>query len=216
MNRQFGINEMKNKVSQGVYKSPLLTGKIRLQQNEFFLNNLEKIILSINPHRIIEIGTARGGTTLAISDILIKNNLHDTKIKTFDISMRHHLRNINLSNIEFYVGNIFDWPKSTLSKPEEITNFLSKTGRNLIMCDGGNKIKEFHILSQYLKVGDVIMAHDYAPNKEVFESDYVGKIWNHMEICDKDIEDSVETYNLKTYNNELIKETAWVAKIKTQ
>lgn len=206
-----------NNIKQPTYKHPQSgPGNITLQQNEFFLNNLEKIILSINPHRIIEIGTARGGATLAISDILIKNNLHDTKIKTFDISTRHHLRNINLSNIEFYVGNIFDWPKSQLSKPEEITKFLSKTGRNLIMCDGGNKIKEFNILSQYLKVGDVIMAHDYAPNKEVFESDYFGKIWNHMEICDKDIQDSVETYNLKTYNNELIKETAWVAKIKTQ
>lgn len=47
------------------------------------------------------------------------------------------------------------------------------------------------------------------------ESDYFGKIWNHMEICDEDITDSVETYNLESYNNELIKETAWVAKIKT-
>jgi cephalosporin hydroxylase len=214
MTPQFGINKMKNKVSQGVYKSPLLTGKVRLQQNEFFLNNLENIILSINPHRIIEIGTARGGTTLAISDILIKNNLHDSKIKTFDISSRHHLKNLSVSNIEFYVGNIFDWPKSELSKPEEITNFLSENKTNLILCDGANKIKEFNILSQYLKTNDLIMAHDYAPNKEVFESDYVGKIWNHMEICDKDIQNTVETCNLETYNNKLINQTAWVAKIK--
>lgn len=214
MKTQSGTKNSVKRVEQGVYKSPHLTGKITLQQNKFFLDNLEEIILSINPSRIIEIGTARGGTTLAMSNILIKNNLHDVKIKTFDITIRHHLKGLTISNIEFYVGNIFNWSKSVLSKPEEITNFLSKTGRNLIMCDGSNKVKEFNILSQYLKVNDVIMAHDYAPNKEIFESDYIGKIWNHMEISDKDIKNTVETCNLEPYNNKLIKRTAWVAKIK--
>jgi len=206
---------MKNKITQSVYKSHLLTGKIRLQQNGFFLDNLENIILSINPHRIIEIGTARGGTTLAISDILIKNQMNDCKIKSFDIIGKSHLKNINSPNISFYIGNIFKYKNESLIHPNEITDFISKDNINLFLCDGGNKIKEFNTLCKYLKKGDVIMAHDYAPNKEVFESEYKDKIWNWMEITDSDIEKSVKEYNLEYYKMDLIKPSAWVSFIKT-
>lgn len=202
-----------NNIKQPTYKHPQ-SGNIRLQQNEFFLDNLENIILSINPHRIIEIGTARGGTTLAISDILNKNNLYDVKIKTFDIKTKSHLQNLSTTNIEFYIGNIFVYRDESLLHPTEITNFLSQNKTNLILCDGGNKIKEFNTLCKYLKTGDVIMAHDYAPNKEVFESEYKGKIWNWMEVTDSDIEKSVKKHNLEYYNMDLIQPSAWVSFIK--
>lgn len=187
---------------------------IRSQQNLYFFENLKNILNEIKPHRIIEIGTARGATTLYMSDLLNELNLNDTKIKTFDIIKRDHLKNVQRDNLEFYVGNIFQYNKSDLTKPEEITNFLSTNGVNLIMCDGGNKKHEFKVLSKYLKEGDIIMAHDYAPNKEIFERDYKDKIWNWMEISDVDIQETCDTYNLETFNEKLIKPTAWVAKIK--
>lgn len=187
---------------------------IRSQQNLYFFENLKNILDEIKPHRIIEIGTARGATTLYMSDLLIELNLNNSKIKTFDIIQRNHLIGVERDNIEFYIGNIFNYSLKELSKPEEIVNFLSNDGVNLIMCDGGNKILEFEILSKYLKKGDVIMAHDYAPNKEVFEKDYKDKIWNWMEITDNDIDETVKEYNLESYKMDLIKPTAWVAKIK--
>ena len=187
---------------------------IRSQQNLYFFENLKNILNEIKPHRIIEIGTARGATTLYMSDLLTELKLNDTKIKTFDIIQRDHLIDVERDNIEFYIGNIFNYSLKELSKPEEIVNFLSNDGTNLIMCDGGNKILEFEILSKYLKKGDVIMAHDYAPNKEVFEKDYKDKIWNWMEITDNDINEAVKEYNLEPYKMDLIKPTAWVAKIK--
>jgi predicted O-methyltransferase YrrM len=187
---------------------------IRSQQNLYFFENLKNILNEIKPHRIIEIGTARGATTLYMSDLLTELKLNDTKIKTFDIIQRDHLIDVERDNIEFYIGNTFNYSLKELSKPEEIVNFLSNDGTNLIMCDGGNKILEFEILSKYLKKGDVIMAHDYAPNKEVFEKDYKDKIWNWMEITDNDINEAVKEYNLESYKMDLIKPTAWVAKIK--
>jgi predicted O-methyltransferase YrrM len=187
---------------------------IRSQQNLYFFENLKNILNEIKPHRIVEIGTARGATTLYMSDLLIELNLNNSKIKTFDIIQRDHLIDVERDNIEFYIGNIFNYSLKELSKPEEIVNFLSNDGVNLIMCDGGNKILEFEILSKYLKKGDVIMAHDYAPNKEVFEKDYKDKIWNWMEITDNDINEAVKEYNLESYKMDLIKPTAWVAKIK--
>ena len=189
-------------------------GNITSQQNLYFFDKLKEILQIIKPDRIIEIGTARGATTLLMSDILNELNFTNSRIKSFDIIQRDHLKNINRDNIEFYVGNIFNYNKKILTEPEEITNFLSENGVNLILCDGGLKTAEFQILSEYLKNGDIIMAHDYAPNREIFMKEYVDKIWNHMEITDKDIENTVKKYNLKPYRMDIIKETAWVAKIK--
>ena len=196
-----------------IKKSPFYKN-IKLQQNEYFYNNLSRIIKEIKPKRIIEIGTSFGGTTFLISNTLKELGLNDTLIKSFDIRKSKHYDDIQNDNIEYCLEHIFDYKNEILTKPEYITDFLSKDGVNLILCDGGNKIKEFKLLSGFLKKGDIIMAHDYAPNKEIFEKDYKDKIWNHMEITDKDIEKSVEKYNLKPYRMDIIKETAWVAKIK--
>jgi len=201
-------------MNQGRYCSSKLNIKINTQQNQYFLDHVEEMLLLINPSRIIEIGTARGGVTLLMSDILYKHNMYNSKIKTFDISMRAHLKNIKVPNIEFYVGNVFRYKDESLIKEEEITNFISKDHTNLFLCDGGYKVKEFITLCPYLKSGDVIMLHDYAPNKEIFESEYKDKIWNWMEVTDKDILPCIEKYNLSYYEMGLIKPSAWVALIK--
>ena len=58
------------------------------------------------------------------------------------------------------------------------------------------------------------MAHDYAPNRKVFDNEYLDKIWNWMEITDKHIEETCNKYNLSDYLPKVIKPFAWVAKIK--
>jgi hypothetical protein len=42
------------------------------------------------------------------------------------------------------------------------------------------------------------LAHDYAENKEVFESKILNKIWNWHEIADSDISEACEENNLKS------------------
>jgi len=57
------------------------------------------------------------------------------------------------------------------------------------------------------------MAHDYAPNREVFQSKYKDKIWNWMEICDDDIESSVlDNKMINAYPP--LANVAWVCKQK--
>jgi len=186
------------------------------QQNKYFFDNLEKILILIKPDRIVEIGTGRGATTRYMSDIC-KKNLPNAKIKTFDIKARHHFKpHEDLNNVEFCDENIFNYNEKKLIKPNLICDFLSKKGVNLILCDGGNKIAEFITLSPILNVNDIIMAHDYAPNKKIFENEYKGIIWDWCEITDEDICDAVEKNNLESYNEKLFKQTAWVAKIKVK
>lgn len=185
----------------------------QLQQNKHFASNIDSLLARIQPKRIIEIGTARGGSTLLISEAVKTLGL-DTKIKTFDVYVKGPHLPMEMDNVEFIVDNIFNEDWSELVKPEEIENFLSADGINLILCDGGNKKKEFELLAKYLKPGDIIMAHDYAPNREVFNNEYVDKIWNWMEITDEHMEETCKKYNLKDYLPEIIKPYAWVAKIK--
>ena len=91
---------------------------------------------------------------------------------------------------------------------------IENSGKVLVLCDGGNKVREFNIISDFLKPGDVIMAHDYAPNRQVFENKYKNKLWNWFEIQDRDIQDAVDSNNLKDYHTEF-NDVAWVCKTKT-
>ena len=185
----------------------------QLQQNKYFASNIDLLLDVIKPKRIIEIGTARGGATLLISDAVKALGL-DTKIKSFDVTTKGPHLHMVMDNVEFIVDNIFNEDWSKLIKPKEIENFLSDDGVNLILCDGGNKKEEFKLLAKYLKPGDIIMAHDYAPNRKEFDKDYLDKIWNWMEITDDHIKETCIKHDLKPYLPKTIKPFAWVAKIK--
>jgi glycosyltransferase involved in cell wall biosynthesis len=71
-------------------------------------------------------------------------------------------------------------------------------------------------LSNYLKVGDVIMAHDYSPNEEHFQKHINNQIWNWFEIQDSDIIDSCIKNSLISYMEEKFRNVVWVCKIKSQ
>ena len=49
---------------------------------------------------------------------------------------------------------------------------------------------------------------------ETFNEKVYKKIWNWHEICDNDINDACERYNLKSYNKEIFDNVAWVCKKK--
>jgi hypothetical protein len=72
-----------------------------------------------------------------------------------------------------------------------------KDGITLVLCDGGNKIEEFKILSKYIKKGDFIMAHDYARDEKKFLDDINLKFWNWHEIQESDISNACETNGLE-------------------
>jgi hypothetical protein len=57
----------------------------------------------------------------------------------------------------------------------------------MIFCDGGNKPAEVKAVTELAKPDDLIMAHDYAPSREIFESEIRGKRWNWCEITDDDL-----------------------------
>ena len=91
---------------------------------------------------------------------------------------------------------------------------INQDGITLILCDGGSKINEFNLLSNYMKIGDFIMAHDYSENEETFKENVYMKIWNWHEIADKDIQEACNRNNLISHNKEIFNTVAWVCKVK--
>lgn len=160
-----------------------------------------KFLQNTTPERILEIGTGGGGFTLFLVEICKEIGIQP-KIITYDINkpkwsydelVQNHV-DVNTENV--FVKNSDD---SLIIDP--ILEFIKQEGVSLVLCDGGNKIKEFNILSNYLKSGDFIMAHDYAETKEFFEKYINKKIWNWLELTLDNIKESVLKNNLKKYED---------------
>lgn len=168
-------------------------------------------ISEVKPNRILEIGTALGGFTEFLKIITDELNL-DTKILSYDISERQWYHQMIEKGIDVRVENIFneDWT----GVKQEVVDFVQQDGTTIVLCDGGWKIGEFKIFSKLIKEGDYILAHDYSISKEVYESKIKDKIWNWCEITEEDIEESVISNNLKSYNQDKFSQAVWVCKFK--
>jgi hypothetical protein len=189
---------------------------IMIQQHEKFEEVFKDFLEKIRPKRILEIGTGTGGFTLYIRETLNSIGLYETKIKSFDINPMDLIhRKINeLNNIEILKDNLFFGNDYKLVRYDLIEEFLKNDGVSLVLCDGGNKIKEFNQLAPIIKNGDYIMAHDYVDTKENFIENYLNKIWNWAEITDNDIKYICERENLISHNKEKFDSIVWVCKQK--
>ena len=189
---------------------------LTIMQHTSVGDKFDKLIKEIKPERIIEIGTSSGGLTLLLRELLDKNGLAKTRLITYDINKPEGLIDyINQGvKIELRVENIFNHNYNKLENGKDVIDLIKSNGTTLVLCDGGSKINEFNILSEFLKIGDVIMAHDYSPNKDYFDKHIHNKIWNWLEIQDSDIKNSCENFNLVPYMENDFREIVWVCKIK--
>lgn len=176
----------------------------------------KELFNTIKPHRVLEIGTSSGGLTLMLRDILDDLGLTDCDFRSYDTNPDHDrtiLLNSNL-NYDFRLKNLFNQPYSDLCdvNGQEVIDYIAEEGPIIVLCDGGCKINEFNILSKFLKPGDIIMAHDYAPTVEYFESHNKNKIWNWCEIFDKDVADACNNNNLIPYMADEFTAVVWLCR----
>lgn len=181
------------------------------QQNHNVYKVFYEFIKQINPKRILEIGTALGGFTSFLKKVSDELNL-DIHILSYDIHRMNWYSDMLENGIDVRVENIFNENYQDIK--EDVKKFISRDGITLILCDGGDKVREFNILSKFMKSGDFIMAHDYIDNRENFLENYQNKIWNWHEISDNDIKEACELNNLLPYNQDIFDKVVWVCKIK--
>ena len=174
----------------GLYKG------IFTQQNKNFYPAFEKLIAQENIVRVLEIGTATGGFIRAVRD------LTDAEIITYDILETKHKATLEENNISVNVKSVFD-------DFDVVEDYISGKGQVLVLCDGGNKIKEFEVFSRMLKSGDIIMAHDYSRDENLYQAYIKNHVWRWCEIQYKDIALAVESNNLEPVLTEEFQEAVW-------
>jgi hypothetical protein len=183
-------------------------------QHENAFKVFSDFIHNVKPERVLEIGTADGGLTLAIRDMLNANKLFSSSVRSFDVNSRPSYDSLRDENIEIIVENIFDDTYSSIINTELIIPFIQQPGTTLVLCDGGYKVGEFNLLSAYIKDGDYIMAHDYIDTEENFMLNYYNKIWNWQEIKEVDICEACSKYQLVDFNKESFNSVVWTCKRK--
>jgi hypothetical protein len=187
------------------------------QQVPGFYKVFEKLFDITRPVSILEIGTAGGGTTMALSELLNAIPDHKFRFQTYDVVDKVWGKDPNdFVGVEFHLENIFldDYSGLLPEKEQEIKDFIQSPGRTIVLCDGANKIKEFQILSEYLKYDDIIMAHDYSVTSSYFRDHIQEKIWNWCEISEKDISDACQKNLLLDFMGVEFQSIAWACKKK--
>ena len=174
----------------GLYKG------IFTQQNKNFYPAFEKLIAQENIVRVLEIGTATGGFIRAVRD------LTDAEIITYDVLETKHKTTLEENNISVNVKSVFE-------DYDVVEDYISGKGQVLVLCDGGNKIKEFDVFSKLLKSGDIIMAHDYSRDEDLFQAYIKNHVWRWCEIQYKDIAMAVDANNLEPVLTEDFQEAVW-------
>jgi len=185
-------------------------------QHDNAFDAFKELLQEVRPSQILEVGTAGGGTTLFLREYLNEIGLNDTRILSLDVVEQEWTNGLRERDITVDTDNVFDYSTNTLIRPDAIVPFIQREGTTIVLCDGGNKISEFITLSPYLKIGDIIMAHDYVDTVENFHENFVDKIWNWREIGDEHITEAVIQNNLEPFMQNLFTNVVWVCKVKRQ
>lgn len=166
------------------------------------------LIKEVKPKRILEIGTSLGGLTQFLHHIT--NDILNIKcnIRSYDIITHPWYNDIIQNNLNIIVEDIFLNNYSDIK--QEVKDYISNEGKILVFCDGGNKIKEFNLLSKYLKSNDIILAHDYSLDKNYFEKNINKKVWNWLEIQYSDVADCIKNNNLKPFHYQELMDSCWI------
>lgn len=170
----------------------------------FLLNVLERRHAHLA--RIIELGTCRGGLSVFLQ---IACMAMEAKFITYEIAERRDFPWLfDLLGIDYRMENIFNEGK------ERLCEEISSSGTTILICDNGHKPREFNTFASLLKPGDVIMAHDYAPDFEYFHKHMKGKIWNTCSIRDEQVEAVSEEVGLEPFLQEAMLKGAWLCRRK--
>lgn len=152
--------------------------------NKDFLNNFDNIV---------EIGSYNGG----LSSYIFESKKHSANFTSYDIMPELNETTKMRNDIDFRIGDCFE---ETYYK--EIISLIEQKGRTLLICDGGNKTKEFNEFSKYLKKDDVVILHDYKQDDESWKTATEFWQWPYgFETQYEEIKDAIELNQLEEFNN---------------
>jgi len=147
------------------------------------------------PDKILELGTGCGALAMFFRD-----ELPDVPIITVDISAWPcYDYMFSKANIDFRMEDYRTDPS--------LIEFVKADGKTFIICDNGNKPQEVAYFAEHMKVGDVIMAHDYLGYPNHLH-------WGVAEVTDESVAAACQQHNLVPYLHELMGRVVWLSKKK--
>jgi len=150
-----------------------------------------------NFDNIVEIGSYNGG----LSSYIFDSKKENCTFVSYDIAPEINEANKKRNDIDFRIGDCFEEKQFN-----EIVELIQKPGKTLMICDGGHKTKEFNLFSKYLKIGDVIILHDYKQDDMSWKdmSEYwqwpYGNETSFEEIKNAIIENGLDEFRNKEFN----------------
>lgn len=133
---------------------------LKMSQNIIAVGAWMNTILTVEPSLIVEIGTCRGGFSKVLSECAAYVGAH---FKTYDI--RNSISYPLHPNGKFYNVDVFG------SAFEEIKATIKNSTQVIVLCDGGDKMREFETFIEFLKPGDIIGVHD-SPDLDLKQLDW--------------------------------------------
>lgn len=179
--------------------------KFKAQQHHNVYQVFYDFISEVKPTRILEIGTGIGGFTQFLSIICKELNL-STSIRSYEVANVVWYKD---NDVDLRMENIFS--EGFESADSEVIDFIQGQGTTIVLCDGGNKKEEFNLLSNYIKKGDFIFAHDYSKDNQTFIEEINRKIWNWTEISLSDVQESMERNGLVQYKEDIFSKVVWLS-----
>jgi len=172
------------------------------QQRPEVVSAFNKLFCRQDFARIIELGSGAGGLTVFLG---LYGYMSDCEVHTFDSKNWMPLPTYKLLT---FLGVRVYIQRDVLRDPVTtayVAGLIGGAGRTLLLCDNGNKNREFNLYAPYLKHGDIIMAHDYvASGKE--------DRWKASEVNIDLIRDTITEYNLQDYMCYVFEDVAWLCK----
>jgi len=144
------------------------------------------------PARVIEIGCCKGGLSYLFA---LGSSLLGFDFYTYDI--RDSLR-YPLARADHQVADVFEL---------DLQPVIAGYGTTLLLCDGGDKRREFETFAPLLKPGDIIGAHDLYRGDEY---------WGWSEISEADVQETCARHGLVPFMQEEFGPAAWLMRRKAR
>ena len=198
-----------------------------MQQTPNAVLSLNRLLNAENFDTIIELGTHDGGLSSLFAlyclgsrmfaqaedprePSLYKNNTHHKSPKQF-YTFDYVLRDIPRTNLLLQMGTVFkkiDFLNDK-SNIEYIGGLIRDGRRTLVLCDGGDKPKEFRLFAPFLKSNDIIMAHDWAATEEDYVRVKEARIWYGWETKWEWIKEACESNHIEQIYQEEFDRSVW-------
>jgi predicted O-methyltransferase YrrM len=182
---------------------------VKIQQNNYALQLIDYLLKNLNPKLIIEFGARTGGLSVFLS---LYSKLKNCEFLTFEYA-KENTPLLYENIIKGFDGKIHYEDIFSKNVIDLLKEKIASSERSILFCDA-LKIQEFNLYSDFMKSGDIILAHDYAHDEEDFQNMMNERIWFCNEIKYKDIEESCKRNNLYYLDFELFRTSAWGVFIK--